>query len=211
MTVLRQQQGDIVLLFNGRDGEWQGRITGIAKKQLSVQLERQTRQQQSAPDIWLAFAPVKTGRIDVLVSKATELGVSRLLPVQTERTVVSRVNHHKCCMNAIEAAEQTQRLDVPDVASYQPLDRLLDGWDHTRPLIYGDETGQGAHAAQLLPGHRPPLCLLIGPEGGFSPREHAYLHAASYTHALSLGPRILRADTAAFAGLTLLQAYCGDW
>lgn len=208
--VLRMKTGDNVLLFNGTDGEWCGTIIMLAKKQVHIELSEQTLKQEHTPDIWLVFAPIKSGRIDFLVEKATELGASRLLPVQTQRTIVSRVNHHKCCANAVEAAEQSQRLDVPVVEPYQSLTQLLSAWDAGRPLIYGDESGNGTKPATLLEDKEPPLAVLIGPEGGFSEQEFAYLRSLPFAYGISLGKRILRADTAALCALTLLQEYCGN-
>jgi 16S rRNA (uracil1498-N3)-methyltransferase len=209
--VMRRKEGDTLLLFNGRDGEWQATITDIRKKAVQMRVEKQTRIQVEAPDIWLIFAPIKAGHLEFLVEKATELGVSRLLPVRTDRTIVSRVNHARLQAHAIEAAEQSERLDVPILDDYQPLSALLSAWDASRSLIYGDESGHGKEATQLLHGKSPPLALLIGAEGGFSPSEFNVLKECSFTHALSLGKRILRADTAALAGLTLIQSLCGDW
>ncbi len=212
LNVLRKKQGDAVLLFNGRDGEWRGVVHDVAKKHLVLSLQEQTRAQVAAPDIWLVFAPIKSGRIDFLAEKATELGVSRIMPVRTDRTIVSRVNHRKLSANALEAAEQTERLDVPEVdEEYPTLKQLLGAWNEKRTLIYCDESGAGAAAGALFADKAPPLAVLIGPEGGFTEAEFALLRAQPFAHALSLGPRILRADTAALASLTLLQLYCGDW
>ncbi len=221
VQVMRLKTGDAVRLFNGHDGEWHAVIRDIRKKQVTLEVTEQTCPFTASPDIWLLFAPIKAGRIDYLVEKATELGVSRLLPVKTQRTIVSRVNHERLQAHAIEAAEQTQRLDVPVIEPYRPLPEVLAGWDDKKPLplgegkfiplIYGDESGNGAAAAQLLADKQPPLAMLIGPEGGFSPEEFALLKQYDFTQGLSLGPRILRADTAALASLTLLQLYCGDW
>lgn len=209
-TVLRKKPGDAVLLFNGRQGEWHATITGVTKKQIHAELLNQTRMQQPTTDIWLCFAPIKNGRIDFLVEKATELGASKLLPVQTERTVISRVNHTKCVANAIEASEQTERLDVPEVLSYQPLLHMLDRWDESRTLLYGDETGQGALAEDAFAQLSTSFALLIGPEGGFTQKEFNLLRTRPYARALHLGKRVLRADTAALSALTLAQYFAGD-
>ncbi len=209
-TVLRKKAGDNVMLFNGKDGEWRATITGLSKKQVHCELAEQVRTQEATPDIWLCFAPIKNGRIDFLVEKATELGASKLLPVQTERTIVSRVNHTKCVANAIEAAEQTERLDVPEMLSYQPLLNMLDGWDASRSLLYCDETGQGALAEDVLSQLSTPLAILIGPEGGFTDKEFTALRSRDYAHPMHLGKRVLRADTAALSALTLAQYFAGD-
>ena len=205
--VMRIKPEDEVRLFNGAEGEWLARVESVAKKTLTLRLERQTRPQKAAPDMWLVFAPIKSTHGDFLVQKATELGVSRLLPVRTERTVVSRISPEKMRSHAIEAAEQSERLDVPTIEEWQPLPHMLHAWDASRPLLYGDESGGGAHASTLLAGKAPPLALLVGPEGGFSAKEFALLRDCSFASPLSLGERILRADTAALAGLTLIQHY----
>jgi 16S rRNA (uracil1498-N3)-methyltransferase len=210
-TVLRKKAGDHLLVFNGTDGEWCAVITGFAKKQIYCELQHQTRTQQGCPDIWLCFAPIKNGHIDFLVEKATELGASELHPIITERTIVTRVNHTKCVANAIEAAEQTERLDVPIIAPYQSLYQLIDGWDAKRTLLFCDETGDGAVAETAL--HElsaQPLAILIGPEGGFTDKELQLLRSLPFGRALHLGKRILRADTAALAALTLVQYFAGD-
>ncbi len=209
--VLRLNVGDHVLLFNGRDGEWQATLTHCYKKHVTLQCQHQTQPQSSSPDIWLVFSPIKAGRIDFLVQKATELGVSCLAPVKTERTIVSRVNEDRLRANVMEAAEQTGRLDVPDILPYQPLASLLEQWNQERPLIYGDESGNGLPAPILLDNKAPPLAVLVGCEGGFTDKEFTLFHQCNFMHPLSLGHRILRADTAALASLTLLQLYCGDW
>ncbi len=218
-------------LFDGISGEWLAKITQISKKEVNVRVTEQTLPQTSSPDIWLAFAPIKAGRIDFLVEKATELGVSRLLPIKTERTILGRVNVERLQAHAIEAAEQSGRVDVPQVLQYQTLEQLLYDWSNEnpdtnpnenlndnlnekpniRPLIYGDESGQGRVASDLLHNMNPPLALLIGPEGGFSASEFALFKQFPFMHPLNMGKRIMRADTAALAGLTLLQNYCGDW
>jgi 16S rRNA (uracil1498-N3)-methyltransferase len=209
--VMRLKVGAHLHLFDGVNGEWQAEIIAISKKAVNVRVIAQTYTQANSPDIWLAFAPIKAGRIEFLVEKATELGVSRLLPVKTERTILGRINVERLQAHAIEAAEQSGRVDVPQVLPYQPLEQLLYDWDNARTLIYGDESGRGQPASTLLTPLQPPLSLLIGPEGGFSPTEFALFKQFSFMHALHMGKRIMRADTAALAGLTLLQNYCGDW
>lgn len=209
--VMRLTNGDRLLVFHEASGEWEAELLSVEKKASRARLVSQTRPPKPCPDIWLLFAPIKAGRIDWLVEKATELGVSRLLPVRTDRTIVSRVNTERLRAHAIEAAEQTQRLDIPGIADYQPLSQLLADWPDERPLLYGDESGNGQRADQLLPGRSPPLALLTGPEGGFSAEEFTMLRHHRQTHPLSLGPRVLRADTAALASISLMQLYCGDW
>jgi 16S rRNA (uracil1498-N3)-methyltransferase len=209
--VMRLKVGAHLHLFDGVNGEWQAEIIAISKKAVNVRVIAQTLPQTSTPDIWLAFAPIKAGRLEFLVEKATELGVSRLLPVKTERTILGRINVERLQAHVIEAAEQSGRVDVPQVMPYQPLEQLLYDWNDARPLIYGDESGKGQSASTLLAHLQPPLSLLIGPEGGFSPSEFALFKQFAFLQPLNMGKRIMRADTAALAGLTLLQNYCGDW
>lgn len=214
-NVLRLGPGARVALFNGRDGEWVAEIDGIGKGWTSLTLIDQSRPQSDDPDIWLVFAPIKRARIDFTAQKATELGASMLWPVLTERTIVDRVKTDRLLANAIEAAEQTARLSVPEIREPVRLDALLDAWPADRPLIVCDETGAGNPIAHVL--SEPPFkggtpCgLLIGPEGGFADRELDRLRQSSFVTPVSLGPRLLRADTAALAALACWQALAGDW
>jgi 16S rRNA (uracil1498-N3)-methyltransferase len=214
-SVLRLAGGAEIALFNGRDGEWRGRIDGIGKGWCSIALDEQTRMQQAEPDLWLVFAPVKRARIDYLVEKATELGVSALHPVRTSRTVVERVNVERLQANAIEAAEQTERLSVPLVHGPESLPALIARWPAGRRLIVCDERGQAPPIAEAVAGLRDALsaaaAVLIGPEGGFTETELDGLANLPFVSPVSLGPRILRADTAALAALAIVQALAGDW
>jgi len=214
-SVLRLGGGAEIALFNGRDGEWRGRIDGIGKGRCSAAIEEQTRGQQPEPDLWLVFAPVKRARIDYLVEKATELGVSALFPVRTARTVVERVNVERLQANAIEAAEQTERLAVPLVHPPETLAALIARWPVGRRLIVGDERGQAPPIAEAVAGLRDTLsagiAVLIGPEGGFTKSELDGLANLPFVNPVSLGPRVLRADTAALAALAVVQALAGDW
>lgn len=211
-TVMRRQAGNGLLLFNGRDGEWQASIEEISKRGGTLSLVRQTRPQDVPPDLWLLFAPVKRARLDFMAEHATELGVSALLPVMTERTNAARVNETRLRANAIEAAEQSGRLTVPEIRSAERIERLLTGWEEGRVLFFGDESGGGAPATEAFATARDvPAAILIGPEGGFAPRELERLAALPFARGISLGPRILRAETAAIAALTLFQAVAGDW
>lgn len=210
--VLRSQEGDAIALFNGSDGEWLGRFFREGKKAGGVRVERKLGEQREVPDIWLVFAPIKNQAIEYLVQKATELGVSKLIPVKTDYAQMKRVNNERLERNAIEAAEQTGRSEVPQIAEMVDLPTLLAGWPAERTLCYGDESGKGLSARELGGGAlKQPLALLIGPEGGFSPNEHYILSKSASAKAISLGPRVLRAETAAVAGLTLLMLYAGDW
>lgn len=213
--VLRLEAGDAIALFNGRDGEWAGTIAGFGKGWASVDVGGLRRAQAPEPDLWLLFAPIKHGRIDYLAQKATELGVSRLQPVITERTNVSRVNTERLAANAVEAAQQTGRLTVPEVCAPRPLLEVLAGWPETRRLMLCDETGSGPPVAEALAhagrGTEVPWAVLIGPEGGFSTGELDALAKLPFVMPVSLGPRLLRADTAAVAALACWQAALGDW
>ena len=212
-NVLRLEAGAQLLFFNGRDGEWLGRINNIGKKQVTIELVEQTRAQDAGGDIWLLVAPVKKDRLDYLAQKATEMGVGKLLPVITARTQGGKaVKYDKLVANAIEAAEQCGILTVPEISELVNLADILADWQQDRTLIFCDEeaeAGQGLAALDTLKGKK--LAVLIGPEGGFNAAERAMLKARADTHALSLGPRILRTDTAVVAVLTLIQASLGDW
>ncbi|MCW3796453.1 16S rRNA (uracil(1498)-N(3))-methyltransferase [Sphingomonas sp. BN140010] len=205
-NVLRLGAGGEVLLFDGASGEWLARITEAAKKRMTVTVQRRTRSPETLPELTLAFAPIKRAQTDWLVEKATELGVARLQPVMTGRTVAERVKLERLESIAIEAAEQCGRTLLPAVAEPKPLAAFLGQLD--RPLYFADETG-GAHASEALrPG---PATILIGPEGGFTPDEREAVRAHRLATAISLGPRILRAETAALAAVTAYMALAGDW
>jgi 16S rRNA (uracil1498-N3)-methyltransferase len=199
-----------VALFNGRDGEWRARIDTIGKGWASLQLTEQSLPQPVEPDIWLLFAPIKRGRVDFLVQKATELGVSILLPTTTRRTVVERINLVRLGTTAAEAAEQCRRLSVPELRPVQSLEKVLASWPEERRLLFCDEAG-GPPAIEAMTGQEPaPWAILIGPEGGFDPDESQALRERPFVVPMSLGPRILRAETAAVAALSLWQAVLGD-
>jgi 16S rRNA (uracil1498-N3)-methyltransferase len=209
-SVMRRTVGDAVRLFNGRDGEWDARIAAMGRGKASITIELLVRPQaddaDTWADIWLMFAVLKRDQTDLVVQKATELGVSALLPVFTERTNAGRVNEDRLRTIAIEAAEQSERLTVPDLHPARPLHEALADWPTPRPLFVAMERADAAP----LTGAGPTSGLLIGPEGGFGPRDHALLKQYSFVRPVSLGPRILRAETAAIAGVVLLQApRCG--
>lgn len=211
-NVMRQKEGSHVLLFNGRDGEWLAEIVEANKKHTVLQPIKKTRDQNTEPDIWLLFAPVKNVALHLIAQKATELGVTKLQPVLTQYTVVPKVNTEKLLANAIEAAEQCERLTVPEVADPIKLEKLLKVWPRERALIFCDESGAGKLAQEVLPVlSEKKYAVLIGPEGGFSAQEQEVLHKMEQTYAIGLGPRILRADTAAISALTAVQLFVGDW
>lgn len=253
LTVMRQGPGDAVLLFNGRDGEWRARFLEAGKRAAVLGLEERTREQTTGPDLDLLIALVKRARLETVVEKAAELGARRVRLVLTRRTNADHTNVARLQAIATEAAEQTGRLDVPEVLAPEKLDRVLDRWEEGRALIFCDEAGEappmldalrppqssrlrgltappdgeqttaselpvsspsgggGALGGAERDEGGPPAALLIGPEGGFDPAERERLRALPFVTAASLGPRILRADTAAVSALTLWQAALGDW
>jgi len=207
-SVMRLQPGAEVAVFNGRDGEWRTRVEAAGKKGGTLVCIEPTAPQRDAPDLWLLFAPLKKARTDFLVEKATELGVARLVPVTTDFTNAERIRRDRLQAHAIEAAEQCGATSVPQVEELQTLSAALAGWREGRTLHWADEARAGAAA---MPRSTGPAAILIGPEGGFSPAERARLAALPFVRPLALGPRILRAETAALAAITLWQATCGDW
>jgi 16S rRNA (uracil1498-N3)-methyltransferase len=210
-NVMRLDEGDAVALFNGSEGEFRARIESFGKRAASLLVEEQLRAQSAEPDLWLVFAPIKRARIDYLVEKATELGASALVPVITRHTHVERLNLDRLRAHAIEAAEQSERLTVPCIEEPRALDDVLAGWDASRRIMLCDESGTAPPAAQALAGQSAASwAVLIGPEGGFAETELDALRKLPFVSAVSLGPRILRADTAALAGLAVLQALRGE-
>lgn len=206
--VLRLGEGDAVALFNGRDGEFRGTIVAAGKKDCRLKIAEQLRPFRPAADIWLCFAPIRQGRIELIVEKATELGVARLLPVLTRRTQVHKVNAERLAAHAREAAEQSERLDVPDVAAAVTLEALLTDWPGERRLFLCAERATATpllQAAQAWPAAAP-CALLVGPEGGFAPEELAMAQRQAGIVPVTLGSGILRAETAAIAALAILQA-----
>jgi 16S rRNA (uracil1498-N3)-methyltransferase len=210
-NVMRRAIGDEVGLFNGRDGEWLGHIHSFGRNVAEVALDAERRPQAAGPDLWLAFAPIKRQRIDYLTEKATELGVSMLLPVMTRRAEPTRVNIERLTNIAIEAAEQTERLDVPEVREAVSLEMLLAGWPQDRTLFVCAEAGEAQPIAVAALMHKgKPAGFLIGPEGGFAATELDALRKLPFVVAIGLGPRLLRAETAAVAALASWQAVAGD-
>jgi len=206
-TVLRLAPGAAVAFFNGREGEWLAKIEGFSRNACALRIEERIRAQAAEPDLWLLFAPIKRARIDYLVEKATELGVSALLPVTTRHTMVERVNLDRLRAHAVEAAEQSERLSVPALHPLLPLERVLATWDAGRRLVLCDESMTAPPIAEALnAAPAGPWALLVGPEGGFAETELDALKKLPFVCPVSLGPRVLRADTAAIAGLAVLQA-----
>lgn len=203
--------GATVHLFNGQDGEWLARLDRADRKGGQVRCTAQLRPQDSVPDLMLCFAPIKGDRLEAIVEKATELGAATLVPVVTDRTIVRRLNEDRLAARAVEAAEQTGRLSVPAVRPALSLPRLLEGWEPGRTLLFADEAGDAPPLAAVARQLDGPLACLTGPEGGFTPAERALVRGHSQARAVSLGPRILRADTAAFAALAIVQSVWGDW
>ena len=208
--VMRQTIGAQVLLFNGRDGEWRASVTEAGKRAGVLYCEEQTKPLQMPPDVWLCFAPIKKTRTDFIVEKAAEMGAARIVPMQTEFTNSGRIQRDRLQAHALEAAEQCGGTYVPEVSELQKFDRLMHDWDSKRRIMFCDE-GLASSLASPRLTDKGPWAIFIGPEGGFSPRERARLHALEYTTPVSLGPRILRADTAAVAALTIWQQTLGDW
>ncbi|QIG49151.1 16S rRNA (uracil(1498)-N(3))-methyltransferase [Nordella sp. HKS 07] len=209
--VMRLKPGDPVRLFNAGDGEFLAYVGAVTRKGMSVICERKLADAVPPPDIDFIFAPLKHARLDYVVQKATELGARRLRPVFTARTIVDRVNLDRMRANAVEAAEQCNLVYVPDVEEPEKLGKLLAAWPAERALIYCDERSDGADTIALLKGLKLPAALLIGPEGGFTAEEREGLHRLPFVTVISLGPRIMRADTAGTAALALVQAVLGDW
>jgi 16S rRNA (uracil1498-N3)-methyltransferase len=211
-NVLRLKQGEQILLFNGADGEWLASLAEAGKNKVQARVSQQTRGQESGSDLHYLFAPLKRARLDYLAQKATEMGASVLRPVITRRTIAERVKRERLLANTIEAAEQCGILRVPEVWEPEPLGKVLDGWEATRLLIFADEEAPTASplAALAVRGFGS-LAVLIGPEGGFEPEERAALLAKPFVLPISLGPRVMRADTAAVAALALVNAALGDW
>ena len=210
--VMRLGDGDAVALFNGRDGEWQAQVTQAGKRGGELTCRSRSKPLQVPPDLWLLFAPIKKARTDFIVEKAAEMGAARIVPVQTDFTNSERIRQDRLQAHAVEAAEQCGGTYVPEVADLHKLDRLLADWPEGRQLMFCDEAlaeePGGAPLSTLTPG---PWAILIGPEGGFSEAERSRLRGLPFAHRVALGPRILRADTAAVAALTLWQQALGDW
>lgn len=211
-NVLRLSPGVEVAVFNGRDGEWAARIDDLGKEHGSVVPDRKLREQSCPPDLWLLFAPIKRDAIDLVAEKASELGASRIWPVMTKHTDVARVNIERLRANALEAAEQSERLCVPEVSDPDDLAKILAAWPDQRPLIVCAEIGDAKPIAKVIADlPAGPAAILIGPEGGFAKSELDIIVSKPFARPARLGPRILRAETAAIAALSCWQSLKGDW
>ncbi len=212
LTVLRMAEDQRVLVFNGRDGEFLAALKPLSKKAAELEIVEQTRPQPPLPQLDFLFAPLKVGRLEYLVQKATEMGVRQITPVFTDHTQLHKVNAARLEANILEAAEQCGNLAIPALQEAQRLDALLDGWNPGRRIIFCNESQAGNNPSDILSAvEERDLALLVGPEGGFSEREREKLLALPFVTAIPLGPRILRADTAAVAALTAVQMTIGDW
>lgn len=209
--VMRQTVGAQILLFNGRDGEWRAEVTDAGKRGGGLACIEQTKALQMPPDLWLCFAPIKKARTDFIVEKAAEMGAARIVPMQTEFTNSGRIQRDRLQAHAVEAAEQCGGTFVPELTDLVRFDRLLQDWDQNRRIMFCDEALASSLPSALVAGDAGPWAIFIGPEGGFSPRERAKLEAMVQAVSVSLGPRILRADTAAVAAMTVWQQTYGDW
>jgi 16S rRNA (uracil1498-N3)-methyltransferase len=211
-AVMRLAAGDELRVFNGRDGEWQALVARVAKRAVTLQLIAPARPQTSGPDLDLVVALVKRARLEIIVEKAAELGARRIRPVITERTNADHTRVDRLQAIAVEASEQTGRLDPPTVLEPVRLERMIADWEAGRRLVFCDEAGDAPPLPEALGGQPAgPWAILVGPEGGFAPREREMLRSQTFAIPAALGPRILRADTAAISALTLWQAALGDW
>jgi 16S rRNA (uracil1498-N3)-methyltransferase len=212
LHVLRLKVGDLLRLFNGRDGEWAAAVSGLAKRSISLTVKEQSQKPAAEPDLWLCAAPIKKAHFEYMIEKATELGVAAIRPVLTARTQIREVNADRCRSIAIEAAEQSERLTIPDIHEPVTLADMVARWPAARRLIVCAEWGAAAPVGHVLAAAASPqAAILTGPEGGFAADELEILRALSQAMFVRLGPRILRADTAAIAALANWQALCGDW
>lgn len=209
-TVMRLKPGGHLKLFDDLTGEWLGEVTASAKRDCHVRIVEQLRPREDVPDLWLCAAPIKRARIDWVAEKASELGVARVIFVDTRRAVVDKLNLDRLRAHMVEAAEQCERTALPELSDLTPLNRLLADWPAGRKLFFADEEG-GAPIGEAVRAARGPAAILIGPEGGFDPAERAAIRALPDAVPVSLGPRILRADTAAIAAISVWMAASGDW
>ena len=209
-SVMRVAPGDAVILLDDISGEWAAMVSGVAKRAVTVTLVEHLRPREAVPDLWLCIAPIKKPHFELVIEKATELGVGRIVPVLTRRCVVDKVNSERMRTTATEAAEQCARTALPETADMVPLAKLLADWPEDRALFFADELG-GEAASPAFAAHTGSAAILIGPEGGFDDAERTRIRALRQARPVSLGPRILRAETAAIAATALWMATAGDW
>lgn len=210
LSVMRVKPGSVVKLFDDRTGEWLAEVAATGRRDLMLRISAQLGPREAVPDLWLCAAPIKRGRIDWVAEKASELGVARLVPVGTRRAVVDKLNGERLRAHMIEAAEQCERTALPELAELVPLDRLLRDWPEGRKLFFADEEG-GSPLLEAVRENAGPAAFLIGPEGGFDPAERVAIRACPAAVPVSLGPRVLRAETAALAAVSVWMAATGDW
>lgn len=211
MHVMKVNKGVILKCFDNQSGEYTCEIVEIGKKQITIEVAEQIKAYQQVPDIWLLFAPVKKDNTDFIIQKATELGVRKIIPIQTRYTISERVKKERFLAQAVEASEQCRRTDLPEIADMIKFEDILQKWDEKRTLYYMDETLKGVPAKEAFAKAPTPCAILVGPEGGFSDKELQQLHQQSFTKGVSLGKRILRAETAVVSALACWQALSGDW
>ena len=209
--VMRQKVGDRFALFNGQDGEWVAIISSLHKKHLEVVVQEQVKPQRTEPDIWFLFAPLKHQKNERIIAQATELGVSKIIPVKMKHGIVDKIHRERWQLCAIEAAEQSERLTVPEVTVLTPLTSMLFSWNSQRTLIVADESGGGKTTNEILCDLRAPIAIMVGPEGGFAYTELELLRSYFFVQGVGVGARILKADTAAITLLSLIANQCGDW
>lgn len=210
-NVMKLKTGELLHIFNGKDGEFSAQIMKSDKKKSELYIDTKTKNFTSSPDLWLLFAPLKKDCTDIVIQKSTELGVSRIIPTITKNTITNTVRTDRFELQALEASEQCGRVDVPTIEKAESLNNIIKNWNKERKLILLDETGNGQSAIDTLKNLSGPCAILIGPEGGFDKKELETLRNLEYTHSISLGARILRAETAAIAAISCWQAICGDW
>ena len=210
-NVMRLTLDDEVFLFDGQNGEFRSVVADISKKSLMLQVQKKVYDFEKSPDIWLVFAPLKKENTDIVLQKAVELGVSKIMPVQTEYATKIQIKKERAELQITEAAEQSRRQDVPELLKTVSFDEMIKQWPENRKLIYLNETGKGMAFSAVASELKEPVALLVGPEGGFSKKELEILEKLPYTLSVTLGKRILRAETAAIAALSCWQAFCGDW
>ncbi len=209
-NVMRLGDGEVIAAFNAEDGEWEATLRTQGKRDVQLVIGAELAAPRTCPDVWLAFATIKN-KSELVVEKATELGVREIHPIIMQHSVVKNINVEKLQVHAVEAAEQCERHDVPTIVPHKNLGVFLSEFPKDRVLLYGDESGNGKPLPEILAHLSSPTCLLIGPEGGFSADEHRILQSVKFTQGFGMGPHILRADTAAVAALACLQSIAGDW